>query len=110
MNNVYIVKKLISNQSTGELDFDFQKEFEFDSEIQDSLEEIREGEASYADGYPIRLDVLMGMLQKLKDQQCPASPTLPHSQQVQQHPSTSLHYQHFLPTHQQGLYHHPATT
>ena len=70
MNNVYIIKKLISNETTGELDFDFQKEFGFDSEIQDSLEEIRQGGAGYADGYPIRLDVLIGMLQKLKDQGC----------------------------------------
>ena len=66
--DIYIKKRLIDNVSIGELDFDLQDEFGFNYDDDDSqFREIMSDEG-HTDTYPVKIDVLMRILQDMKDQ------------------------------------------
>ena len=66
--DIYIKKSLIDNVSISELDFDLQDEFGFNYDDDDSQFREIMSDAGRADTYPVKIDVLMRILQDMKDQ------------------------------------------
>jgi hypothetical protein len=67
MNKVYVKKELIVDESFSELDFDLQNEFGFDYDEHEEFVELSVG-IGYADGYPIKIDRMIELLENMKTQ------------------------------------------
>jgi len=67
---IRLVKEFIAEVEDSEIDFDLQREFagEVDSDTYIDIEWIKKGGPKWgSEGYPIRIDRVLGILQEMKD-------------------------------------------
>ena len=63
---IHLTKKLVEDIEIEEIDFDVYKEFNVDRENEDTVAYVNE-EFGNAEGYPISIDHVIGILNSLKD-------------------------------------------
>jgi hypothetical protein len=66
-NSVYVTKTLIANEDQSELDFELYDEFGFSYEENSRFNTIVKSNEYYANANPIRIDRMIEILQRLKD-------------------------------------------
>ena len=65
-DTVYVSKKLVSDESVGEIDFDLYEEFGFSYDTHSEFVELAQGQGR-VDGYPIRIDRMIEILNRMKE-------------------------------------------